>query len=148
MQPEGKPVLKYDNILVSSQGIAEMEGKRILLQVPAADIHRVVLRFGRPEHRPVFSISIGIVLAVIGIVGLVEFFRAMQGYRYELGMIAFGIIGGSMIFDAFKKRLFLEVHAKNGLSRLVLSKNARRNELQEFCSKIQSEYGFPIAEEP
>ena len=144
---EEKPVLTYDNLLVSSQGIAEIEGKKIMIQVSTADIDRVGLRFGRAEHRPVYSISIGIVLALIGIAGLIEFFRAMRGYRYELGMIGFGIIGGSMIFDAFKKRLFLEVHEKKGLSRLVLSRKARRDELQEFCNKMQSEYGFQIADD-
>src|SRR5262249_40463974 len=112
--------------------------------VPTGEIESVVLKFGRSDHRPVFSISIGIVLALVGVAGVVEFFRAMRGYRYELGMMAFGVIGGSMIFDTLKERYYFEVRGTRGMSRLILSKGVQRAEVEDFCNNVRILYGYQV----
>jgi hypothetical protein len=144
--PEDKPVLRCDNILVSPRGIAETAGKKVVFFIPTNDIERIVVNFGRSDHRPIISISIGAVLALVGIFGLVEFFIATRGYRYELGMVAFGLIGSSLIFDALKKRYFLEVYKKKGTCRLVLSKHAKKTDIQDFCQKVRSIYKYDITD--
>ena len=106
---EEKPVLKYDTVVVTPRGIAETHGKKIVLFVPADEIDRIILKHGKSAHRPALSIIIGGTLALLGPFALVEFFIAPGGYRYELGFVAFGIIGASMLFDAFKERYFFEV---------------------------------------
>jgi len=65
MLSQEKPVLKYGNIVVSAQGRAEMEGSRIVILVPTAEVNRVVLKYGRPEHCPLFSISVGVLLGLV-----------------------------------------------------------------------------------
>jgi hypothetical protein len=127
---EEKPVLKCDNIVLSSRGIAETHGKKIVIFVPPNEINRIILKFGRSDHRPMLTMSIGIILGLVGVFGLVEFFVAMRGYRYELGMVAFGIIGASLIFDTLKERFFLEIETKKGIQRLVFSKN-------ETCATVR-----------
>jgi hypothetical protein len=144
---EEKPILKYDSIAVSSRGIAETHGKKIVLFVPATEIQRITLRHGKSAHRPGLSIAIGSVMALAGIFGLIEFFIAMKGYRYELGLVAFGIIGASMIFDTFKQRYFLEVDQRKGPCRLIFSKNAQKGEIDDLCNKIKTTYPYPIADE-
>ena len=139
-----KVTLKYDNVVVTPRGMAETYGKKIVIFVPATEIDRVTLKFGRSDHRPIFSMTLGIVFALIGIFGIVEFFLAMGGYRYELGMVAFGIIGGSMIFDTLKERYFLEIDKKTGLCRLVFSKEAKKDEVVEFCNKVRTTYNYQI----
>jgi hypothetical protein len=139
-----KATLKYDNVVVTSRGMAETYGKKIVIFVPAAEIDRVTLKFGRSDHRPIFSMTVGIVFALIGVGGIVEFFLAMGGYRYELGMVALGIIGGSMIFDTLKERYFPEIDKKTGLCRLVFSKSAKRDEVVEFCNKVRTTYNYQI----
>ncbi|MDD5140488.1 MAG: zinc ribbon domain-containing protein [Verrucomicrobiales bacterium] len=143
---EAKPVLKYDNILVSSRGIAEVHAKRVMIFVPTPEINRVTLKFGRSDHYPILTLSIGIALALVGIFGLTELFEAPRGFRYELGMIAFGLIGGSMIFDTLKKRYFFEVHKRKGVCRLVLSKNAQEKDIQDFCDKVRLTYKHEITD--
>src|SRR5271170_778684 len=109
MQPtDAAPILKCHNIVVSPRGLAEGDGKRAVLFVPAAEVDRIVLKFGNAEHRPMVSLLIGGALALLGLAGLVELIIAPRGWRYELGTIFFGLIGGSLVFDATKRRYFLE----------------------------------------
>ena len=144
--PEDKPVLRCDNILVSPRGITETAGKKVVIFIPADDIERITVNFGRSDHRPIISISIGTVFALVGVFGLVEFFVATRGYRYELGMVAFGLIGGSLIFDALKQRFFFEVYKKKGICRLVFSKHAQKTDIQDFCKKVRTIYKYDITD--
>lgn len=143
---EEKPILRCDTVVVSPRGIAETQGKKAAIFVPAAEIERITLKFGRPEHRPIVSLSIGTVFVLVGILGIIEFIRSMRGYRYEIAMMVFGAIGGTLIFDALKERYFLEVHSKNDVRRLVFSKKAQKNEIDDFCSQIRTIYGYQISE--
>jgi hypothetical protein len=142
-----KPVLKCDNIIVSSCGITEADGNKVIVFVPANEIERVTLKFGRSEHHPIVSLSIGIILALIGLFGLVEIFLATRGWRYEIGMMLLGAIGGSLIFDTLKQRYFLEVHKKVGMSRLVFSKSAQKSAIENFCKEVKAVYKFDFAEQ-
>jgi hypothetical protein len=105
-QVESKQILKYDNILASSRGMAETHATKVVIFVPANEVVRVTLKYGRSDHRPIMTLSIGIGLSLVGIFGLIEMAEAPSGIRYELGMVAFGIVGGSMIFDTLKQRFF------------------------------------------
>jgi hypothetical protein len=145
MQPTNeKQILRCDNILVSPRGIAETSGRKVVVFVPTEDIERITLKYGRSDHRPLLTLTIGVAFAIVGIIGLVEFIIATRGYRYELGMVAFGLIGGSLIFDTLKQRFFLEVQSKNDTRRLVLSKHANKNGLQEFCVNVRNTYKYDI----
>ena len=143
---DAAPILKCQNVVASPRGLAEGDGRKAIVFVPAAEVNRVVLRFGNPEHRPLMSLVIGGVLALLGLAGLVELFLATRGWRYETGMIFFGLIGGSLIFDATKKRYYLEVHKTKGDFRLVFSRQASRPEVQDFCEKVRSTYKYDISE--
>jgi len=147
METKQEPsVLKCHNIIVSAKGMTETHGTKIIIFVPAAEAGQVVLKFGRAEHRPALSLSIGIIMALIGLFGLVEFFIVPRGYRYELGMMTFGVIGGSLIFDTLKQRYFLEVDRKSGICRLVFSKQAQRAEIESFCRDVRTNYQYQIEE--
>jgi hypothetical protein len=141
-----KPVLKCDNIIVSSRGITEADGRKVIVFVPANEIERITLKFGRSEHRPIVSLSIGIIFALIGLFGLVEIFWATRGWRYEIGMMLLGAIGGSIIFDTLKQRYFLEVNKKSGITRLVFSKAAQKVEIQDFCGKVGTIYKYEVTD--
>jgi hypothetical protein len=142
--PEERQNLKCDNILVTPRGIAETSGNKVMIFVPAANIIRITLRYGRSDHRPIFSISVGAVLALVGVYGLVEFFLATRGYRYELAMMAFGIIGASLIYDALKQSYFFEVQCPKDSRRLVFSKHAEKNDIETFCQNVRKNYGYDI----
>jgi hypothetical protein len=148
MQPtENKETVKCDNIVVSTRGIAETSGKKVVIFVPSADIERITLNYGKSDQRPMVSMSLGIVFALVGVFGLVEFVLAPSGYRFELAMIAFGLIGASFVNDALKQRYFLEVYGKKGPRRLILSKHAEQNEDQVFCNKVRTIYKYDIADQ-
>lgn len=142
-----KPVLRCDNIIASSRGMAETHGNKVVIFVPAPEIDRVTLRFGRAEHRPVVSLSIGAVMASIGIFGLIEFFLSPRGYRYELGMAAFGLIGGTLIFDTLKERYFLEVKKREDICRLVFSKKVQKKDIDAFCEEVRKTYNYQIGDD-
>jgi hypothetical protein len=139
--------MKYANVSVSSQGIAETYGKRIVLFVPFPEVDRITLRFGRPDHRPIVSIFVGSVFALLGIYGAIYLFLAPSGFRYELGMIAMGVIGVSLIFDALKERYFFEIHKKKGDCRFIFSRHARLTEIHDFCTSIRTHYGYDIEQQ-
>jgi hypothetical protein len=142
--PKANQTLKFDNIVVSARGIAETSGKKVVIFVPSADIERITVNYGRSDQRPIVSISIGIAFVIVGAFGLAEFVLAPRGYRYELAMVAFGLIGGSLIHDAVKQRYFLEVYNKKGTRRLVLTKHARKNSVKEFCNNVRTIYKYEI----
>jgi hypothetical protein len=141
------PVLKCKNIVASPRGLAEADGRKAVMFVPTAEIDHVILKYGKAEHRPLVSLSIGIVLGLLGIAGLIELILAPRGLRYELGMIFFGLIGGSIIFDGLKERHFLEVHKTKGSSRLVFSKGTPLNDIRDFCEKVRTTYRYKITED-
>jgi hypothetical protein len=143
---KSKEILRCDNVVVSPRGIAETSGKKIVVFVPAAEIERIIMKHGRSDHRPVLSLSIGIIFVLVGIYGLVELVLALRGYRYELGMVAFGIIGGSLIYDALKQRFFLEVHGKKDPRRLVFSKNTPQSDIRNFCDKVRANYKYDVTD--
>ena len=143
---DAAPILKCRNVVASPRGLAEGDGRKAIIFVPAGEVTRILLKHGNPEHRPIVSLLIGGVLGLLGLAGLVELFLAPRGLRYELGMIVFGLIGGSLIFDATKKRYFLEVYKAKGDSRLVFSREASRQEVQDFCEKIRNAYKYDISE--
>ena len=145
---EDTQILRYDNILVSKRGITEVHDKKVVLFVPSAEIDHVILKFGRSEHRPIVSLSIGIIMTLVGIYGLTYLILAPAGFRYETGMIVLGAISGTIIFDALKKRYFLEVYKIKGMCRLVFSKNAKLNDIQDFFVKIRAIYQHQITEDP
>ncbi|HVU09179.1 MAG TPA: hypothetical protein VHG89_11615 [Verrucomicrobiae bacterium] len=140
-----KPVLKCDNIIVSSRGLTETDGKKVIVFVPTNEIESITLKFGRAEHSPIASLLIGIIFALIGLFGLFEIFFATRGWRYEIGMMLLGTIGGSLIFDSLKQRYFLEVHKKTGMSRLIFSKNAQKDAVENFCKEVRTAYNYDIA---
>jgi hypothetical protein len=143
---DAAPILKCRNVVVSLRGLAEGDGRKAILFVPSGEVKRIVLKYGNPEHRPIVSLVIGGVMGLLGIIGFVELFLAPRGLRYELGMIFFGLIGGSLIFDATKKRYFLEVHKAKGDCRLVFSRQVSRQEVQDFCEKVRNAYKYDISE--
>jgi hypothetical protein len=147
MQPtEQNRNLKCANILVTPRGLAEIDGKKVVLFVPSAEVDHIILRFGRADHRPAISMFLGIIFALMGIYGLAEFILAPRGFRYEMGMVFFGFVGGVLIFDAIKKRYFLEVHKSKGDCRLIFSKDAQLTDIQDFCKKIRTIHQYKITE--
>jgi len=145
---ESKSVLRYDNLLVSSRGFTEAHREKVVIFAPAAEIEEVRLKFGKSDHRPITSMAVGGILAVLGIYSLVELFIAPALFRYEIGLAAFGLIGCSMIYDALKKRYFFEVQKKKGHARLVFSGKAQLSEIQEFCRSVRETYpSYIIIEE-
>jgi hypothetical protein len=138
--------LKYDTIAVTPRGMAETHGKKIVIFVPAGEINRVTLKFGRAEHRPVVSLTIGILLALVGVWGIIACLNPAKENRYYLGLVALGIFGGSIIFDTFKKRYFLEVEKKIDMCRLVFSKKAQKSDINDFCNKVRTTYKYEITD--
>jgi len=138
--------LKYDTILASDRGITETHKGKVVLFVPAADMEGITLKFGRTGHNPIVSIFMGIVLGVIGIFGLVLTILNPARLRYALGMIALGVIGGSILFDSVKKRYFLEIYKRKDFCRLVFSKQAQLKDIRDFCDKVRETFKYPIKE--
>jgi len=143
---DAQPRLKYDNMVVSPQGISECQYKKVVIFVPKSDIESITVKFGRSAHRPILSLFIGFNLGLAGIVGLFEFLLAPAGFRYESGLVALGLIGGSVIFDTLKQRFFIEIHRRNGAMRVVLSKQAQKSDLQDFCARVGAIYKYDITD--
>ncbi len=141
---ESRPVLKYDSIVVSQRGISEIDARREIVFVAAAEIEEITLKFGRSAHSPLTTLCIGSALLLVGFWGLAAFLESPAGFRYEIGAMGMGAIGGSLIFDTLKKRYFFEVRAKGQARRLVLSKRAQLSELVDFCSQVEEKYELRI----
>lgn len=135
--PENASVLRCNNMIASDRGIAETQGKQLVTLVPAAEITRIELRHGRSAHRPLVSLLLGIALLLVGAFGLYDLIVHPAGFRYESAMIAFGILGGSFIFDVMKLRYYLDVHRPKETSKLVFTKNADRKDILTFCEQLR-----------
>jgi len=140
-------VQRYDNLLASARGLTETHGKKVVLFIPKADITRIDLRFGRSGHRPLLTLLLGTILVPIGVYGVVDLFLRPAGLRYEMAMAAFGLIGGSLIFDTLKQRYFLEVFHGRETSRLIFSGNATQEQVRAFCARAAETHGYAITDQ-
>ncbi len=138
--------MKCNTIWVSPDGIAEIDANKIVILVPATEIERITLRFGRSEHRPIVTFILGGVLSLGGVFGVILLIVAPGAFRYEMGLLVFGVIGSSLIFDALKQRYFLEVRRKRDDRRLVFSKVVQKKEIEEFCERARAVYGYDITD--
>ncbi|CAN5828501.1 hypothetical protein BH09VER1_BH09VER1_42200 [soil metagenome] len=138
--------LRYDNLGASARGLAEIHRDKIVLFARAADIDQVLLKFGHSSHRPILTSALGLLFIPIGAYGLIECLFSPAGFRYEIGLIALGIIGGSLIYDTLKKRYFLEVHHRKEISRLICSRHATRQGVTDFVARIEAAYQYKIAQ--
>ena len=80
-ETEENLTLRYDNIIVSQRGITEADGRKVVLFVAAAEIEKLVLKFGRADHRPIVSFLIGTLLTLVGFYGLANLILAPKGFR-------------------------------------------------------------------
>lgn len=142
--PENSLSLKYDNLGASARGLAEIHRNKIVLFARASQIDSIFLKFGHSSHRPILTLVLGLIFLPIGLYGLIECLFAPAGFRYEIGLIAIGIIGGSLIHDTLKKRFFLEVHHRKEISRLICSRHATRDGITDFVAQIEKAYQYKI----
>ena len=93
------------------------------------------------------SMVLGGSLALVGIAGIILFFVTPAAFRYELAMVFFGVIGGSIFFDTLKKRYFFEVEGSKGMNRLVFTKKAQKSDIDNFCNHVRTTYKYQINDE-
>lgn len=136
--------LKYDRLGASARGLAEIHRNKIVLFARASQIEEILLKFGHSSHRPVLTAIVGLIFVPIGLYGLIECLFSPAGFRYEIGLIALGIIGGSLIYDTLKNRFYLEVHHRKTVSRLICSRHATREGIIDFVAKIEKAYQYKI----
>jgi len=143
---EAATVLRCDNLLASARGLTETQSKKLVLFIPKTGITHIDLKFGRSSHHPFLIFALGAAFVPIGIYGIIDFFIRPAGLRYEMAMAAFGLIGGSLIFDTLKKRFFFEVHHSKKISRLVFTKNANLKDILEFCVQATKVHSYFITD--
>ncbi len=87
---------------------------------------------------------------VAGLVLLVEVLEVLmtQGGRIKgtilVGLVSLGLIGGWLLFDAFRRGFYLEVITRKRGEKLRFDRGLTRPELEEHLAGVRSRWGWMI----
>src|SRR5436853_1274209 len=136
---------KCGNVIASDRGIIETDQGRQVQLVPQKTITNITLRFGCPARRPILEMVMGGALGAIGGFGGFNLCTNFKAWRYDIGLIALGCLGASMIYDVTKKAFYLRVATESDYFKITFSKNVQRAEVEAFCAEIQKRWNYNVA---
>jgi hypothetical protein len=144
--------IEYCGVRCEPEYFCTMDGRMRKNVVARSRVSRVVLDRGLQAARPMVQMLIGI--ALIGFLAW-PLYRLWFLFRY--GGIAFGregalgalsILGGWLVYDAFRKGWFLKLETRFGAHKLPFAKGALPDGLEDFVQRVHSELGIAIETAP
>jgi hypothetical protein len=138
----------YLNISSSERGLSELSRGRCIVSVRKEQIQSVEIKFGSQAERPLPLLMLGLILAGIGIVGVI--FLKGGGFallRMGVGFVFFGGLGAFCIYEALKKGYYLHVICPNDSRKLVFKGTVQREALSEFID-ASNRFGYNIRYSP
>jgi hypothetical protein len=134
--------LTYADILISQRGITELDKGKVSIFVPRDDVQGIRLIYGSPANRPVLEASVGALLTACGLMGI--YFLAMNpgNFRYDILIIAIGVIGVAMLRDVLGKTHVLEITTKSDVLKLAFAKTAELESARAFCVKACESFNY------
>ena len=123
-----------NNVRVSVQGFAELNGSQINVSVRRDEIRGLIVKFGRQSEHPLRQIAFGIVLTGLGVFPIYHLLAAAEPVVsvLELTMLVFLIVGGWVIFSALRSGWYLEVELETDSRKLAFTPRPTDIELEEF----------------
>jgi hypothetical protein len=115
--------------------------------VPRASIRSIRLRYGCAAHRPVLELITGIALATVGVIDLYGMAVSFKASRYDLGLIAFGMVGGYLIYSVLRKNHYLQISTASNHFNIRFKRDTARSEIEAFCSQIEKTWQYQITKD-
>jgi hypothetical protein len=137
--------LEYEDIIVSDQGIFEMQHGRIGAKVFRPDIESVRLAYACPANRPILEAAIGVPLFTGGVYGLIAWLMGRIAVSDILFiLLAMGVLGVGMLYDVLRRRYVLVVMSRGAVHKLAFSSHAFLEDIDRFRQQVQAQYGISI----
>ena len=144
IQQPGNRSLRYLNIAVSEQGLAEMSGNRRIVFISKDRVQSIEIRFGPRAERPCVQGTAGLAFLGLGAAGLYALIGGgLAALRGGLGFLLFGGLGGWLLWEATRRRHYLWVVCSGDTRKLVFNGNVQTAELSAFVAgAAQLGYSF------
>jgi hypothetical protein len=142
--------LEHGGIRFSTDLIAELDRGRSVIRIPREDVRRIALCWGFQAPRPFVQAVLGIGLLLAGIYILVRIIMELMAHggqvvgRLLIGLVIVGLLGGWLLFEAFKRGYYLEVRTEKRTEKLRFNRRLSRAEIEEFVASVRSQMGWII----
>jgi hypothetical protein len=137
--------LECGNIVVSDQGVFEVQGRKLIVAVMMPDIQRIRFAYTSGANRPVLEGVVGAILVVLGIKGVLLCWESMKGFRYYVVLVVLGVLGAAMLWDVIKRRYILHVIARDDTARkLSFATTTSFDDIQLFLERAKERFGLHI----
>ena len=149
--------LKCPGIAISEAGISELDGDRIILTIPRAQIKGIKLSYDTRAKNPFCQFFLGFIMSVLGLIGLVVIFLAstkrgflrQQSEYLEIPLIpvALWIMTGAglwLLAGVLRAHYHLSVETEKETYKLFFKKTKDSREIRQFVRKAQIDFGYEI----
>jgi hypothetical protein len=138
---------QLESIRISDDGVAEMDWHRAVIFVPRDEVLRLELGYGSGAERPLVTLALAIVCAVLAVTLMTVFALAMirGGVRVPLSLVtgfAFLIPAWWLLDFALRKRWFLTVHTRTGSRKLVFHTTCDQAKVEQFVVTAKARFGY------
>lgn len=140
--------LDYLRVVITPEGVAEMDGASRVVFVPKSDIQKIELASGTGAERPLIQSLFGAVLVVVGLFSVKSIYLwMMEGgtiSTLQVGLVVFMLAGAWMLWGVFRKRTYLLVTTRNDTRKIVFAGKVDPVRLSEFVQAANCNFGYLI----
>ncbi len=139
---------------MSSDSIAELDGKRTSVSIARQDVREISLKFGFTAERPISQLVVGGILILLGLyLGVYPLNDMIVRGDYPWGwgslkMFAYAVplilLGGHYLNKLFAKRFYLLVRTDNDKRKLVFNDKLTEGEVVAFIMNCNSSLGYGV----
>jgi hypothetical protein len=140
--------MEHANVLISDEGLFELDGKRKVLSVPRSTIESIRLLHGIQSERPLVQSAFGLILIGIGLTPL----RWVVSWVQEGGVLTKEVlllcltipIGLWMLWAALAPGYYLLVTSTSGTRKIAFARNAPFSEIHQLLKDANEQLGYAI----
>ncbi len=139
---------EYEGVRFGDEGVADVEGGRVGLYVPRAQIDRLTVRYGARSLHPILQLVMGLLLVGLGLLPAIHLVMwAVKGgtiHLLEVAMIVMLIIGVWLIIDAPRRGYLIDVAGSGGRKRLLFASGASKTGVEAFAGRARERFGYDV----
>ncbi len=139
-------MIEFQNVRIGENGITELDGSKISLQIPRDEIERIEVRRGSESKHPILQSLLGVALIGWGLTPVPHILDWIEHggeiSHYTVLIVAFVIVGGWLVYDALRRKLLLYVITTRGHKKIGVRGSPLLSELDQLLADANREYGY------
>jgi hypothetical protein len=146
--PTGTPKLTYLSVVISPEGVTEMNGTTRAVFVAKQDIQRIELTSGTGAERPLVQSIFGAVLVFVGLFSVEAIWQWLSEggmlHQLQIALVVFMFVGAWMLWGVLRKRTYLRVTTGSDTRKIVFQGTVDAKQLADFIRAAGRQFGYSI----